>query len=121
ALVTRLHSLDEVERFIKAGIPVVTSQSFLESELDGAGYGTAGHLFVVVGFTANGDVIVNDPASSSNDAVRNVYKRSQFEPVWLRTNRPRADGSVAGGSGGIAYLIKPWWKPWPSVPGSTNW
>ena len=121
ARVTRLHSLDEVERFIKAGIPVVTSQSFLAEELDGANYGTSGHLFVIVGFTATGDVIVNDPASSSNDVVRNVYKRSQFEQIWLRTKRHRADGSVAGGSGGIAYLIKPWWKAWPEVAGSTNW
>jgi hypothetical protein len=121
ARVTRLHSLDEVERFIKAGIPVVTSQSFLASELDGANYGTAGHLFVVVGFTADGDVIVNDPASSSNEAVRNVYKRSQFEQIWLRTKRYRANGTVAGGSGGIAYLIKPANRPWPVVPGSTNW
>ncbi len=53
AIVTRLHSLDEVERFIAAGIPVVTSQSFLASELDGANYGTSGHLFVIVGFTAD--------------------------------------------------------------------
>jgi hypothetical protein len=121
AIVTRLHSLDEVERFIRAGIPVVTSQSFLASELDGANYGTSGHLFVVVGFTENGDVVVNDPASSSDDAVRNVYKRSQFEQIWLRTKRHRADGSVAGGSGGVAYLIKPGWQPWPQVPGSTNW
>jgi hypothetical protein len=121
AIVTRMHSLDEVERFIKAGIPVVTSQSFLSEELDGANYGTSGHLFVVVGFTSTGDVIINDPASSSNDAVRNVYKRSQFEQVWLRTKRHRADGSVAGGSGGVAYLIKPDWKAWPQIPGSTNW
>jgi hypothetical protein len=121
AIVTRLHSLDEVERFIRAGIPVVTSQSFLAEELDGANYGTSGHLFVVVGFTATGDVVVNDPASSSNEAVRNVYKRSQFEQIWLRTKRHRADGSVAGGSGGIAYLIKPAQQPWPEVPGSTNW
>ncbi|MCW3838807.1 C39 family peptidase [Micromonospora yasonensis] len=121
ARVTRMHSLDEVERFIKAGIPVVTSQSFLASELDGANYGTSGHLFVVVGFTADGDVIVNDPASSSNDAVRNVYKRSQFEQIWLRTKRHRANGTVAGGSGGIAYLIKPADRAWPVVPGSTNW
>lgn len=120
-IVTRLHSLDELERFIRAGIPVVTSQSFLASELDGAGYGTAGHLFVIVGFTASGDVIVNDPASSSDEAVRNVYKRSQFEQIWLRTKRIRANGTVGGGSGGVAYLIKPWWKPWPVVPGSTNW
>jgi hypothetical protein len=121
ARVTRMHSLDEVERFIKAGIPVVTSQSFLASELDGANYGTSGHLFVIVGFTADGDVIVNDPASSSDDAVRNVYKREQFEQIWLRTKRHRANGTVASGSGGIAYLIKPTNKPWPVVPGSTNW
>ncbi|MEU9824887.1 C39 family peptidase [Micromonospora chersina] len=121
ARVTRMHSLDEVERFIKAGIPVVTSQSFLSSELDGANYGTSGHLFVIVGFTADGDVIVNDPASSSNDAVRNVYKREQFEQIWLRTKRHRANGTVASGSGGIAYLIKPTDRPWPVVPGSTNW
>ncbi|MGW0432493.1 C39 family peptidase [Micromonospora sp. NPDC003197] len=121
AKVTRLHSLDEVERFIKAGIPVITSQSFLASELDGANYGTAGHLFVVVGFTADGDVIVNDPASSSNDVVRNVYKREQFEQIWLRTKRYNASGGVSGGPGGVAYLIKPEWKPWPKVAGSTNW
>ncbi|MEV0879352.1 C39 family peptidase [Micromonospora echinofusca] len=121
ARVTRLHSLDEVERFIAAGIPVVTSQSFLASELDGAGYGTSGHLFVVVGFTAEGDVIVNDPASSSNEAVRNVYKREQFEQIWLRTKRTNASGGVSGGSGGVVYLIKPTLKPWPKVAGSTNW
>lgn len=119
--VTRLHSLDELERFIAAGIPVVTSQSFLASELDGANYGTSGHLFVVVGFTADGDVIVNDPASSSNDVVRNVYKRAQFEQIWLRTKRTNASGGVSGGSGGVAYLIKPTSKPWPKAPNSTNW
>ncbi|WP_433284501.1 C39 family peptidase [Micromonospora sp. CA-244673] len=121
ARVTRMHSLDEVERFIKAGIPVITSQSFLSEELDGANYGTSGHLFVIVGFTADGDVIVNDPASSSDDVVRNVYKREQFEQIWLRTKRYRANGTVASGSGGIAYLIKPTNRAWPVVPGSTNW
>ncbi len=122
AIVTRLHSLDEIEVFIRAGIPVVTSQSFLASELDGANYSTSGHLFVVVGFTPAGDVIVNDPASSSDAAVRNVYKRAQSEQVWLRSKRPRADGTIVStGSQGIVYLIKPWWKPWPVVAGSTNW
>lgn len=120
--VTRLHSLDDVERFIAAGIPVVTSQSFVASELPGAGYGTAGHLFVVVGFTAEGDVVVNDPASSSNEAVRNVYPREQFEQIWLRTRRTTASGGVGSGSGGVAYLIKPTDRSWPTLPaGSTNW
>ena len=120
-IVTRLHSLDEAERFIAAGIPVITSQSFLATELTGANYSTSGHLFVIVGFTATGDVIVNDPASSSNDAVRNVYRRAEFEQVWLRTKRYRANGTVASGSGGIAYLIAPEGARWPRVPGSDNW
>ncbi|WP_405578997.1 C39 family peptidase [Streptomyces sp. NBC_01190] len=106
-VVTRLHSLDDAERLIKAGIPVITSQSFLVSELDGAGYGTSGHLMCIAGFTAEGDVVANDPASSSDDAVRNVYKRGQFETIWLRTKRINASGGVSGGSGGVCYLYFP--------------
>ena len=105
--ITRLHSLAELEGYIARGIPVITSQSFLESELDGAGYGTAGHIMVVVGFTEDGDVIANDPASNSNAGVRNVYDRAQFETIWQRTQRLDADGDVAGGPGGIVYLINP--------------
>ncbi|MFI6029639.1 peptidase C39 family protein [Amycolatopsis magusensis] len=105
--ITRLHSLNELESYIAKGIPVITSQSFLAEELDGAGYGTAGHIFVVVGFTAEGDVIVNDPATNSNDTVRNVYKRDQFEKIWQRTKRYTASGNVASGPGGVVYLITP--------------
>jgi Peptidase_C39 like family len=112
--ITRLHSLAELERYIMAGIPVVTSQSFRADELDGAGYGTAGHLMVIVGFTANGDVIANDPASSSDEAVRNVYRRDQFETIWLRTKRFTASGKIASGSGGVAYIIAPVGKRLPS-------
>ncbi|MEU1836132.1 C39 family peptidase [Micromonospora chersina] len=121
AKVTRLHSLDEVEHFIAAGIPVVTSVSFLASELDGAGYGTAGHLMAVVGFTATGDVIANDPASPSDAAVRHVYGRDQFEQIWQRTRRTTASGGTGSGSGGVVYLIKPTEVAWPAVAGSTNW
>lgn len=107
AHITRLHSLADVEDYIARGIPVVTSQSFLASELDGAGYGTTGHLMVIVGFTTDGDVIANDPASNSGAGVRTVYKRAQFEKIWLRTKRYTETGSVASGSGGIAYIITP--------------
>jgi peptidase C39-like protein len=111
--ITRLGSLADAERYIKAGIPVITSQSFLASELDGAGYGTAGHIMVIVGFTKTGDVIVNDPASSTNDGVRNVYKRAQFENIWQRTKRHTENGSVASGPGGVAYIIAPPGKKLP--------
>lgn len=110
AVVTRLGSLTDVERLIRAGIPVITSQSFLSSELTGAGYGTSGHLMTVIGFTADGDVIANDPASPSNTAVRRVYKRREWENVWLRTKRYNASGAVSSGTGGVCYLY------WPVEP-----
>lgn len=94
-------------------IPVITSQSFLKTELDGAGYGTAGHLMTVIGFTKDGDVIANDPASPDNAAVRHVYKRRQFENIWLRTKRHDANGQVKSGSGGVCYLYFPA-KPAPT-------
>ncbi|GAU66017.1 membrane protein CrgA [Streptomyces sp. NBRC 110611] len=106
-VVTRLASLNDAERLIHAGIPVITSQSFLKTELDGAGYGTAGHLMAVIGFTSAGDVIANDPASPDNHAVRRVYPRHQFENIWLRTKRYDAEGKVKSGSGGVCYLYFP--------------
>ncbi|MFE0105961.1 peptidase C39 family protein [Streptomyces sp. NPDC059009] len=106
-VVTRLASLTELESLIAAGIPAITSQSFLKEELTGAGYGTAGHLMTVIGFTAAGDVIANDPASPSDPAVRRVYKRREWENIWLRTKRKNAQGKVVSGTGGVCYLYFP--------------
>ncbi|MFJ2734362.1 peptidase C39 family protein [Streptomyces sp. NPDC087317] len=106
-VVTRLGSLTDLETLIAAGIPAITSQSFLNTELTGAGYGTNGHLMTVIGFTADGDVVANDPASPSDSAVRRVYRRREFENIWLRTKRYNASGKVASGSGGICYLYFP--------------
>ncbi|MEU5901005.1 MULTISPECIES: peptidase C39 family protein [Streptomyces] len=106
-VVTRLASLTELESLIAAGLPAITSQSFLKEELTGAGYGTAGHLMTVIGFTADGDVIANDPASPSNAAVRRVYKRREWENIWLRTKRYNASGKVVSGTGGVCYLYFP--------------
>ncbi|MDN6442860.1 MAG: C39 family peptidase, partial [Acidipropionibacterium jensenii] len=94
--VTRLASVAQMEPFIAAGVPLAASVSFDAAELDGAGYSTEGHLLVVVGFTDRGDVVVNDPAShelADNDQVRVVYRRDQFERVWL------------SGSAGTVYVI----------------
>ncbi|MEU5209355.1 peptidase C39 family protein [Streptomyces sp. NPDC020742] len=107
ATVARLSSLNDAERLIHTGIPLITSQSFLKTELDGAGYGTAGHLMTVIGFTQDGDVIANDPASPDDKAVRRVYRRRQFENIWLRTKRHDANGQVKSGSGGVCYLYFP--------------
>jgi hypothetical protein len=111
--VTRLRSLTEAEKFISAGIPLVVSVSFKESELTGSGYSTNGHLMVIRGFTAAGDVIANDPASHldpNNASVRTVYDRAEFENVWI----PK--------SGGIVYVIHPASVPLPpNVGAEHNW
>ncbi|WP_369032075.1 peptidase C39 family protein [Streptomyces adonidis] len=106
-VVTRLGSLTDLETLIAAGIPAITSQSFLKTELTGAGYGTSGHLMTVIGFTADGDVIANDPFSATNEAVRRVYLRREFENIWLRTKRYNASGKVVSGTGGVCYLYFP--------------
>ena len=114
AYVTRLRSLTEAEAFIRAGIPLICSVSFRAAELDGAGYDTKGHLMVLVGFDARGDVVVNDPAShelADDSQVRVTYPRAQFENVWL----PR--------SGGVVYVITPPGYPLPAPPdpNQPNW
>jgi len=108
AFVTRLRSLTEAEALVAAGIPVIASVSFSNGALYGAPISsTAGHLLVIVGFTATGDVIVNDPAASSNAGVRRTYDRAQLESAWL------------GGSGGTAYVIHDAAHPLPASAG--NW
>lgn len=112
AHVTRLRDLTEAEAFIAQGIPLVVAVTFTRDELDGAGYDTAGHLLTVIGFTAAGDVICNDPNSheiASNDAVRVVYPRQQFERVWSARR------------GGLAYLMHPPGHPLPPAPPEANW
>jgi hypothetical protein len=106
--VTRLDSLREAEGFIRAGIPLVASVAFGRGQLTGSPISaTPGHLMVIRGFTATGDVIVNDPAAPKNSSVRRVYSRAQFEKAW--TN----------GSGGVVYVIRPTSVKLPA--GSDRW
>ena len=94
--VTQLRSLAEAEQFIRAGIPLVASLSVGPGELDGFLLeGTRGHLLTIVGFTATGDVVSNDPAALANDEVRRVYDREQFERAWMTS------------TGGVVYVLHP--------------
>jgi hypothetical protein len=107
--ITRLRSLTEAERFIEAGIPLAAS---VNGVLPGFLFtSTNGHLLVIRGFAANGDVIVNDPAVRANAQARKVYPRADFERVWL------------GGSTGTVYVIHPPGVRLPAnVPGlPPNW
>jgi Peptidase_C39 like family len=107
--VTQLHSLAEAEQFVKDGIPLVASIAFQPNKLDGFLFrGTDGHLLVIGGFTADGNVISYDPASASDATVRHVYDRAQFEKAWMTA------------TGGIVYLIHPASVPLPPSP-LGNW
>lgn len=93
--VERLAGLSEMQRYIRAGVPLVASIRVAPGELRGSPYEkTDGHLLVVRGFTDTGDIITNDPYALPGH-IRIVYPRVQFEHVWM------------GGSGGIVYVIAP--------------
>ena len=94
AFVTRLHDLRDAERLIDAGVPVIASVAYPPGALKGAPTrGTDGHLLVIRGFTATGDVVVNDPAAPTERSVRRTYERAELERAWL------------DGSGGTVYVI----------------
>ena len=93
--VTRMRDLREAEDYIAAGVPLVVSIAFARNELSGAPISASnGHLLVIVGFEADGDVVVNDPAGANDAEVRRVYDRAQFERIWIAA------------SGGTAYVIR---------------
>jgi hypothetical protein len=102
--VARFTSLAKVEEYVAAGVPVIMSIAWSKGDLTNSGVdSTNGHLLVLVGFDAEGNLIVNDPASPTNEVVRRTYLRSEFEPLWLQS------------SGGTVYLIYPQ-GPGASVP-----
>jgi hypothetical protein len=107
--VTRLRSFNEAELFIAAGIPLVMSASFKKNEVPGLGYGTNGHLLVLVGFTADGQPVVNDPFSPTNADVRKVIGRAEYEAAWLNTSR------------GVVYVIHRSSVALPPAPPQANW
>ena len=86
--VTRFDDLAEVEDWIAAGIPVILSGRW-DWLRAGRPLDAAGHLIVCIGFTENGDVIVNDPAAhlDRGQTVRQIYKREDVLRSWSHSHR----------------------------------
>jgi hypothetical protein len=100
--VRQYNSLQGIESWVKKGVPIVVSIKWDNSSSDPTQHldsssivKTDGHLMVVRGFTKDGDVLTNDPASPDDAAVPHTYQRSQFEHLWLRA------------SSGTVYVIQP--------------
>ncbi|HED66168.1 MAG TPA: peptidase C39 family protein [Planctomycetes bacterium] len=88
-----LSGLGDLVPWLAGGHPVICSIAFAEGELPGAPIAsTDGHLLVVRGFTAAGDVLVADPAAPDASKVLGTYPRAEFERAWL-------------GHGGVALLF----------------
>lgn len=83
--VSRFSSISELETWTAAGYPVICSVSYQLIRglpLDRAT--EQGHLELLIGFTAEGDPVFNDPAS--NETFK-VYGRQDFERAWDYSRR----------------------------------
>ncbi|GHO52632.1 C39 family peptidase [Ktedonobacter robiniae] len=110
AFITRMYSMSQVEQWIKVGVPVIISIGFQNGQLPNAPIpSTDGHIIVVRGFAANGDVITNDPAGASNDRVQITYNRQALQNAWLRSSH------------GTAYIVMPENWQMPTANRLTNW
>lgn len=99
-MVARFDDVRTLEEWILADLPVITSIAY--NPLRGRPAGANdGHLVVLVGFTAEGDPVFNDPGRSTE--VRQVYKRADFERAWEE-------------SGHTVYLVFPRAKVLPDDP-----
>jgi hypothetical protein len=85
--VTRLDDIAEVEDWIAAGIPVILSARW-DWLLPGRPLDDNGHLIVCIGFTENGDVVINDPATrlEKGESVRHIYRRTDVVHSWTKSH-----------------------------------
>lgn len=78
AYVARFSDVAELEAWIARNLPVALSLDY--DRLRGKGPGPNGHLVVLVGFTKQGDPIVNDPGTSEH--VRKTFPREDLIDAW---------------------------------------
>lgn len=81
-----------LEAEIAAGRPVVISHRYAEGALSGhpaSLASTSGHLILIVGFDAEGNPIVHDPAADprEGESVRRVYDRRELATTWANAGQ----------------------------------
>jgi hypothetical protein len=95
----RFSSLDAVQWHIAEGRPVIASIRVEKGDLPSAPYRQSdGHLLVVTGFDAEGNVHINDPAAETAEQGITTYDREAMEKVWL-------------GRRGVGYVLLPPRRP----------
>ncbi len=92
----RFNSLEEARAYLAAGIPLIASVTFGQDELTGSPLKkTRGHLLVIKGFDAKGNILANDPAAPDKNTVTRAYDRKEFARAWLKNKS------------GTAYVLTP--------------
>ena len=81
--VSRFSDVSELEDWIVRGIPVAVSVAYTVLKGVPPRSGPDGHLIVCVGFTKEGDVIVNDPGTRR--LIRRVFPRENLVKAWARS------------------------------------
>ncbi len=82
AKVARFTSMNDVEDWVAAGVPVIFSFAWKKGAITGSAVSSSdGHLAVIVGFDGAGNPIVNDPAAPTNEEVQRTYNRAELETV----------------------------------------
>ena len=92
ACVTRFSDVSELEDWIARGIPVIVSVAYTVLKGAPPRAGPDGHIIVCVGFTQDGDVIVNDPGTRQQ--IRRVFPRQNLVKAWAQSHN-------------VVYLIYP--------------
>jgi hypothetical protein len=90
AYTTRMSDVAELEDWVAHGMPVGLSLCY--NRLRGKSRSPSGHLVVCVGFTKDGDPVINDPGTSKN--VRKVFPRANLVDAWAYSKN-------------AAYIIRP--------------
>ncbi|MBN8248135.1 MAG: C39 family peptidase [Verrucomicrobia bacterium] len=102
AVVARWEGLPDLERWVAAGLPAAASVSYALLKGRAAAESGDGHLVVVRGWTAAGDVRVNDPGVR-RERVERVFPRGDFDRAWAHSGR-------------TVYLVWPDGQPLPEGP-----
>ena len=102
AYVTRVRGISDLESWVNSGVPPILSVS--SDMLNGRQRDrVSGHLVVCVGFTATGEVVLNDPGVSlaKGQKVRRIVSRDLLLKAWAHSRQ-------------TVYLIYPEGHPVPT-------